>query len=110
MAWSWSHTEEAYVNAREQLEALPREERNVIAAEWLAAKKTSLYGEPEFLPKRYQRALLRVARWSDDKINEWVWERVERLATCTNGGWRAWVCPWGCHQVPFDPVTEEAVV
>lgn len=100
MAWSWSHTSEAYRDAREQLEAMERDTRNVIAAEWLAADGDNLD------ERKYARSLPRVASWNDERINEFIWEAMERQAMCTNGGWEAHCCPFGCgcHMVPFEPV------
>ena len=120
MTWEWSHSGEAYQNARQQLEALPRETRNVIAAEWLAAIPHPRHGidfHAELDTRKYYRALVRVAKWSDEEINEFIWSGAQReenkvqigmegLRNCTNGGWKAWCCPFGCecHMVPFDPV------
>ena len=38
MAWSWSHSQEAYENARENLSTLDRETLEIIFAEWRAAQ------------------------------------------------------------------------
>jgi hypothetical protein len=35
-----------------------------------------------------------------------VWEKVKALAVCDNGGFEAWVCPYGCHTLPFDLMEE----
>lgn len=120
MAWSWSHTEEAYVYAREQMEKLDRETRNVIAAEWLAAVPHPQYGigfHANLDLRKYAKSLVRVAEWSDEKINKFIWDGVEgrddlgmnKLRTCENGGWEAWCCPFGCgcHMVPFSSDEEE---
>jgi hypothetical protein len=37
MAWSWSHTGEAYENVKANIEAKPREWLEVVWAEWVAA-------------------------------------------------------------------------
>ncbi len=32
-----------------------------------------------------------------------IWQYAsEDLRTCDNGGYNAWMCPWGCHTVSFD--------
>ncbi len=110
MAWSWSHSQEAYANAQANLEDLPREVREVIYAEWRAVqtrKKTDYNDHDHFDERRYQRALAWV-KTSDDAddtaINEFIWIKAEAQATCTNGGWEAWLCPYGCHLVSFDRV------
>ena len=38
MAWSWSHSQEAYENARENLSELDKETLEIIFAEWRAAQ------------------------------------------------------------------------
>lgn len=103
MAWSWSHTAEAYTNARAQLEALDRETKVTIAAEWLSQNKT----KPDHIDiKRYKKSMSKAQRMPEDVLHDFIWEKMEALATCTNGGWEAWCCPFGCmcHMVPFDPV------
>lgn len=105
-SWSWSHTQEGIQNARNQMEAMDRETRNVIAAEWLAKIKSDNYGCSELDTRKYYRSLPRVQQWDDDKLNEFIWTKMEEYATCSNGGWEAYCCPFdcGCHTVPFDPV------
>jgi hypothetical protein len=44
--------------------------------------------------------------YSADILSELIWELAEGQRTCTNGGWEAWVCPFGCHTVPFGPPEE----
>jgi hypothetical protein len=107
MSWSWSHATEAYDAARRNMERLPRETRNVIAAEWLAAiphPRWGIHFHAELDLRKYYRSLPRVSEWDDEKIDDYIWQRVEDLATCTNGGWEAHLCPFGCgcHMVPFD--------
>lgn len=106
MAWSWSHTAEAYANARAQLEALDRETKVTIAAEWFAQSKTQ---RDHIDIKRYKKSMAKAERMPDDILHDFIWEKMEELATCTNGGWQAWCCPFGCmcHMVPFDPITQE---
>lgn len=112
MSWSWSHTADAHVNARAQLSVLNRETRNIIAAEWLAAIPHPRLGvgfSAELDTRKYPKSLIRVAAWTDGRINEFIWDRMEKLETCTNGGHEAHCCPFGCipHMVPFDPVGVE---
>lgn len=111
MAWSWSHNPEAYQDAHDQFNALPRETRNVIAAEWLAAIPHPRWGigfHAELDERKYHHSLARVAAWTDERLDEYCWPRIDELATCDNGGWNAHCCPFGCmsHFVPFEPVTE----
>ncbi len=109
MAWSWSHTHEAYENARNNLERLPREKLEVIYAEWLAAE-----GDIHFCPRlndrRYLKALHgRAKQKTTEELVEFIWEKASEFATCTNGGWQAYMCPFGCgcHMVSFSPEEEE---
>lgn len=100
MAWSWSHTPEAYANAEANFRALPREELLVIWKEWQATTiSEESFSIPEFHEKRYAR--LTGAGRSAEDLADYCWPRIEEFATCTNGGWQAWVCPYGCHMVPF---------
>jgi hypothetical protein len=55
--------------------------------------------------RKYERAIARAKRQSEslgyDKLATDIWNWSSELATCTNGGWDAWVCPFGCHLLPF---------
>jgi hypothetical protein len=114
MAWGWSHTEAAYENARENLYALDAEDICIIWAEWRAAVPVE-DDEAEFKPKKYAKALkkakLRIEEGLADRgdivtpiesMADEIWEHASAYATCDNGGFNAWVCPWGCHTVSFD--------
>lgn len=41
-----------------------------------------------------------------DVLVDDIWERASNLATCTNGGHDAWMCPFGCHMVSFSTFSE----
>jgi hypothetical protein len=101
MAWQWSHTAEAYADAYANVMALPRADLEVIFAEIKAAKPRE-YGEPDFVKARYAKALREARKLPDDILADAVWSFAEEHRTCTNGGHRAHVCPWGCHTVAFD--------
>lgn len=107
MAWSWSHTQEAYSNAEQNLRNLPRETLEVIFGEWRAAqgKGGIIHDSDDFNLKKYERALKYAKTLSDDVLADFIWEQASELATCDNGGFEAWMCPsgCGCHCVPFDP-------
>ena len=103
MAWSWSHTREAYRNAEDNLRNLGADELKVIETEWSASTEGE-YGGFDLDIEKYDK-LLPLAGGDPDAI----WKRASELATCDNGGSNAWVCPFGCHTVPFDaPDDEEA--
>jgi hypothetical protein len=110
MAWEWSHTAEAYEYARQQIESqFSLDDLRVILAE-IAARSTEP-GTVGFDVDKYEsqyKELVDRTMWQDvDGLREWwldlVWEFADEQRTCDNGGWNAWVCPFGCHTVPFGP-------
>jgi len=44
MAWSWSHSQQAYADAEENLRNLPKETLEIIFAEWRAAQGNERFG------------------------------------------------------------------
>tara|TARA_Y100000034_G_C6704283_1_gene310771 strand:+ start:209 stop:520 length:312 start_codon:yes stop_codon:yes gene_type:complete len=98
MAWEWSHTAEAYADAETHLQALPRETLNIIFAEWQANDSDG------FNSAKHDTALKEAATLSREHLTEYIWQQASEQATCTNGGWEAWLCPFGCgcHLVPFN--------
>lgn len=109
MAWSWSHSPDAYRAAEHNLSRLSLTELKTIAREWMyhdrkargairhrpGAKRPAGFRLPSFL-----------ARASREVLIAWIWERMESHQMCDNGGWNAYACPYGCHTVPFDTETE----
>lgn len=114
MAWSWSHTDEAYYNANENLRDKNREWLEVVFAEWHA---TECYDEDHplagqldinsFNEEKYNDALKNAKDLPLDVLADYIWERMSEEATCDNGGFNAWACPSGCHTVPFSRTDEE---
>lgn len=107
MVWDWSHAPEAYDNARKQLDAKGREWLEMVYAEWRSAqgKRGNVYtGSQNFDERKYDRALKYAKGLSEDQMREFIWEKAESLRYCTNGGFGAWACPFGCvvHLLPFD--------
>jgi hypothetical protein len=107
MAWSWSHTNEAYEAVRLNIERQDREWLEVVWAEWIAAIPDPRFGigfHAELDTKKYHKALVRAKRKSNDELAAFIWERTRDFATCENGGFEAWCCPFGCgcHMVSFD--------
>lgn len=111
MAWSWSHTQEAYDAVREQIFAQDREWLEVVWAEWKTAKKDrhGCYDQNNFNQKKYERMLKRAKKFDNETLAEEIWNFTQEYATCSNGGWEAYCCPFdcGCHQIPFTPPAEE---
>ena len=107
MAWSWSHTSEAYAAAYDNLHEQEREWLCVTFAEWRACE-TDDDGNLDansFNEADYDDALALCVDLPSDVIADDIWERMSEQATCDNGGWNAWACPSGCHTVPFSPVS-----
>ena len=112
MAWSWSHTEQAYADAQENLSNLDKETLEIIFAEWRAAQ--GKHGaidpvSPAFSERKYDRALGHAKALPHDTLVEFIWKRASEFATCDNGGFEAWMCPHGCgpHCVSFSPPDED---
>lgn len=107
MAWSWSHSNEAYAYAQQKVQELPLEILQIIYAEWIAHRPDE--GPEHFNQRAYKKALREAKKLPGDVLADFIWEKAEERATCTNGGWEAWVCPFGCgpHMVPFGPEEQE---
>lgn len=102
MAWQWAHGVEAYVDACANVHSRPREWLEVVYAEWKACKDP--HARPDDFSKwKYRRALAHAKTLSDEVLADYIWERMEEYAVCTNGGHKAYGCPSGCspHLVPF---------
>ena len=109
MAWSWSHTQQAYANAEANLRALPKEKLEVIFSEWRAAqgKGGIIHDHNSFNERKYNRALAYAKTLDDETLADFIWELAAEHATCENGGYDARMCPSGCHTVSFDKEEEE---
>ena len=129
MSWSWSHTTEAYHYARKRLHSKPKGTLGVIWAEWKTyhkaqaeareeARKEAEENEWTFDPdsvlesRDFDQAYYKekraeakdiVGRVGKEPLADEIWEWASEYATCTNGGWKAYMCPYGCecHMVPF---------
>lgn len=95
MAWSWSHTNEAYATAYKHVRALPRKTLLEVLHEWAYDEREKSGKRPSF------RLPAGIRRLATDTLADLVWERASEYATCDNGGWNAYICPDGCHTVPF---------
>ena len=103
MAWSWSHSPEAYTNARLNLEDLSLDIKVTILSEWYVQEFNDLEETPRDYDTARTLALARLRRIGEDWLNEIIWARASEQALCDNGGWYAWLCPHGClpHTVSF---------
>jgi hypothetical protein len=111
MAWSWSHTQQAYADAHENLSNLDKPTLEIIFSEWRSAqvKHGTIPASPIFNQRSYDRALKHAAILDHDTLVEFIWEKASELATCENGGFEAWMCPYGCgsHCVSFNLPEED---
>lgn len=120
MAWSWSHTNEAYAAVEEQLNDKANAANNgdtevaewleIVWSEWIASDWREDRVKTDLDLKKYERSVTRAKRQGTElgyeKLTADIWNWSSELATCTNGGWDAWVCPFGCHLIPFSVEVE----
>ena len=100
MAWEWSHTQEAYDNARDNLESLSLESLHIIWAEIKSYQNDDKWNWERF----YNDNLDLAKRLSYNCLLDDIWDYMDNFRTCDNGGFNAWCCPYGCHTVSFDLV------
>ncbi len=102
MAWEWSHSSDAYENARANLDKREREWLEVVYAEWEACEDENAVCAR--LTDQYDAKLVEAKGMSEWELRNYIWDRMERFRLCTNGGHKAYGCPFGCpiHHVPFD--------
>jgi len=116
MSWEWSHTAEAYQNAESNLRRLKPAVLRVIWAEWKAFEPASDEPGGKFRSSsssqlngaRYEAAMKEAKAINPDFLADYIWEQASELRTCDNGGFNAWLCPFGCgcHRVSFSSVDE----
>lgn len=106
MAWSWSHSSEAYSYARCELDDFSRPLLLEILTEWRMHEK----GRPDQMwadtwPKELAMVTFQNRETRTQALRDAVWEKAREQATCDNGGYNAWMCPYGCHPhcVDFGP-------
>ena len=105
MAWAWSHTQDAYQNAFENLNNLPDDEIRVIWSEIQSAQMNDNY-HYDFNPESYERYLTHCQDINPEFLAYDIWEFMQEFETCDNGGFNAYCCPFGCHTVPFDKIEQ----
>lgn len=105
MAWEWSHSIEAYQNARKNVHDQGREWLRCVYAEWVAREGGTVN------PHNYAEAYAKSESMPDDVLADFVWEKMEEHRRCTDGGHLAYGCPFGClcHLVSFDRETQNPI-
>ena len=93
----WSHTPEAYGNAEQNIRNRSRKWLLTVLREWAHWDLEADGAEnPGFrLPFNHRI-------FSKDSLADMVWDLMRSQATCANGGFDAWACPYGCCTVSFD--------
>lgn len=117
MAWEWSHSAEAYANVEKQLQDKAElvakgnldeaEWLCVVWAEWQASNWEQQAEAVDLDSKHYVVELDKAKKLAQEAGYEQlatdIWQWSSTWATCTNGGWHAHMCPFGCHchMLPF---------
>lgn len=112
MAWSWSHTLEAYLEADEKLKSKSRGWLEETLAEIRTYEDCSRVDREQgclsVCPDDYfDEALFREHRKSvsllpGDVLADEIWSWAEEWRTCSNGGWALYMCPYGCHEIELE--------
>lgn len=97
MAWSLSHTPEAYANADANIRRLPKRTLEQCAIAW--KRELRIWGE--VVPNFNARKL------ADDTLADFVSEcAMGKYGACSNGGHELYVDPEGFTTVSFDDEAE----
>jgi hypothetical protein len=128
MSWTWSVGTEAAHYANRKLHAMAQKHIFVIWAEWKTYQKAQEeareearaeaeendWPEPtqgipsqdfdqEYYKEQLKEAKAIKGRVGKEALADDIWKWASEQRTCDNGGWNAWMCPYGCspHCVPF---------
>ena len=112
MAWSWSHSAEAYDNLYQNLHnpaAISIEDLRIVYAEWMATGRDEdgNIDSDDFDSFLYNKMLEAAQEFDRERLADSIYTFAEEFATCTNGGHQAWICPHGCHLLSFDLIPQE---
>ncbi len=114
MAWSWSHSGIAYENAYLNLADETPDDLIEIMTEWRVHQKSGGDDSVKWMTdeETWDEIRKEVREYygkahSLDLLIESIWDLAQAQALCDNGGFNAWMCPYGCHTVPFDRNEEE---
>lgn len=123
MAWEWSHSPEAYENLRFNMESFVEsglawfgdeiasgtmqnlKDLEFCVESWAECKLNAEGKEcnVENFDVAYTKGLEFIRLGADIFTDSW-YEMVESIRLCTDGGYEAFVCPTGCHTLPFDKI------
>ena len=87
MTWEWSHTDDAYDYAREELYGMTSALLIEIAKEWQDKLESHTFNPEEL---------------SNDVLADWIWEQAssyEHGRNCSNGGHKLYLDPAGYYTV-----------
>ena len=116
MTWEWSHTQEAYDYAREQLDKLPRETLLEIVEEWNDKLKGLERPARDENGSRIQPLDDATAEqdgfylYSNESLATWIWEccsNWEIGRNCSNGGHELYLDPNGYHTVDLENMPKD---
>lgn len=108
MSWEWSHAPEAYDNAKENLANQNKAWLEVCWAEIMCAEPRAWRNRwadnrgYEFDKPSYLYWLETAKLISEDSLIDSIWKFAQEYRTCSDGGFDAHCCPFGCHTVSFD--------
>ncbi|UBF29914.1 hypothetical protein K9N68_37525 (plasmid) [Kovacikia minuta CCNUW1] len=118
MVWAWSHTIEAYLNLKTNIAGLPPDQLQCIWAEILTSKfcqkkqqienrllypgKDMPVSCDEFDENFYNEALEVSTQKAASQLVEEIFSFAQNQALCSEGGYQDYVCPYGCHTLPFN--------
>ena len=108
MVWEWSHTDDAYQNAQDNLYKLDVFDLYDIWSEIQTCYASNIDNEyptqdtTSFNESLFQQFISISYKLSKDSLIHSIWEFMNDFRTCDNGGFNAHCCPYGCHTVSFD--------
>lgn len=104
MTWSWSHTQEGMQNVENAIRELDDDTLAQIYTEWICA--IVVKGEYIFSRSLRDRGAFKTAVNLVENMRaeliDFIIDKTNAHAECTNGGHEAHICPFGCHRVSFD--------
>jgi hypothetical protein len=124
MAWEWLHSQEAYDNLRFNMESLVEsglawfgddttpngslqnlKDLEFCVESWAECKLVSegKICNVENFDVAFMKGMELIQFNGEFFVDSWF-EMVESIRLCSNGGHNAYVCPTGCHTLPFEKI------